>query len=538
MKEKIIYQVAAYLRLSKEDTDIGFGKLESDSIMTQRDFIDSFVREHDNMEIYSFYIDSGYSGTSFERPQFKQMIKDVKEGKINCIIVKDLSRFGRDYIEVGQWVQKIFPALSVRFIAITDQFDTLMADNTDIFLRFPIKNFINESYSRDISQKVRSHQEIKRERGEFIGAFTVYGYKKDPQNKNQLIPDEYAADIVRYIFKWRICGMSMSAIARRLNDKGILSPLEYKKAHGENFTTGFVTGVKSVWSTVAVKRILENEIYTGTMIQGKSKILSYKIKKVIQKSEEEWVQVKNTHKAIISRAEFEAVASMTFTDCRAGVKEERAHIFVGILFCGDCKEPLIRRMNHYKDKKILSFICPTRNKGLECSRHHINETALKTIVIQGIQKQISIFQDRDKIIKRILQMDAEKQNIEQFNQELAILYKEKENYLKLLQNLYEDFKCEILTKEDFCSFKAIYEKKYQRTLEIIEKQQQTKKKLRNRIVNAEERLKKYKKVFPLKECNRELLTAFVNRIEVYEEHYICIELKNKEEFSKALIQQK
>lgn len=193
-----------------------------------------------------------------QRPAFKRMMEDISLKKINCIIVKDLSRFGRDYIEVGRWIQKTLPVFGVRFIAITDRYDSKTATGSETSFILPIKNFINDSYCRDISQKVKSHQQIKREKGEFIGAFAVYGYCKSEKNKNHLVKDPYAAFIVRKIYQWRLAGISMFAIAERLNQAGVLSPMEYKRLNGENYYTGFCTNARSKWSAASIKRILED----------------------------------------------------------------------------------------------------------------------------------------------------------------------------------------------------------------------------------------------------------------------------------------
>ena len=222
MKEKKIYRAGIYLRLSREDGGIG----ESNSIQSQRELALSFVDGHSDIQVYGFYVDDGYSGVSFERPGFGQMMRDVETGLVDCVIVKDLSRLGRDYIEAGRLIQKTFPALCVRFIAITDHYDSLTAGYNEFSLVLPVKNFVNDSYCRDISCKVRSHQTAKRERGEFTGAFPVYGYRKDPGRKGRLVPDAYAAQVVRDIFAWRLEGISAAAIARRLNEFGILSPME------------------------------------------------------------------------------------------------------------------------------------------------------------------------------------------------------------------------------------------------------------------------------------------------------------------------
>ena len=225
-----IYDAALYLRLSKDDMEEGDAKSESNSIANQRELLRSFVKSQPDIQIFDIYVDDGYSGGNFDRPEFKRMTTDIEAGKVNCVIVKDLSRFGREYIEAGRWIEKTYPALNVRFISVTDQFDSKTADFSEKSFVVPIKNFVNESYCRDISGKVRSHQKIKREKGEFIGAFAPYGYCKDPENKNCLVIDSYAADIVRKIFSWKIDGFSLGAIAEKLNVRHVQSPKEYKKA--------------------------------------------------------------------------------------------------------------------------------------------------------------------------------------------------------------------------------------------------------------------------------------------------------------------
>lgn len=302
MKEKDLYNVGIYLRLSRDDSNSGKnktiqgdGKLESNSIHSQRELTRSFVHSHKDMELYDIYVDDGYSGANFERPEFKRMMEDVYARKVDCIVVKDLSRFGRDYIEAGRLIQKTFPTFHVRFIAITDHFDSLTANDIESSFLLPVKNFVNDSYCRDISEKVKSHQKIKRENGEFIGAFTVYGYQKDEKNNNRLIPDNYAAAIVRNIFAWKLDGMSTLAISKKLNKMGVLSPMEYKNSKGEKYTTSFSTKVKAEWSPVAVKRILVNRIYTGILEQGKSEKINYKVKQSRKKEEKEWIKVEGTH---------------------------------------------------------------------------------------------------------------------------------------------------------------------------------------------------------------------------------------------------
>ena len=241
MQEKWnVYHAAIYLRLSKDDGDISFSskKQESNSIQSQRELLTAFLRQHPEMELYGEYKDDGWTGTNFDRPDFQRMLEDVKAGKINCIVVKDLSRFGRDYILCGKYIEKVFPQLGVRFIAVNDGYDTLTATGTDSIV-VPFKNLINDSYSRDISIKVRTNLEVKRRQGACIANFAVYGYAKDPEDKNHLVEDPYAAGVVRDIFTWAVEGLSPGSIASRLNQLGVLSPMEYKKSQGLRFKTQF-----------------------------------------------------------------------------------------------------------------------------------------------------------------------------------------------------------------------------------------------------------------------------------------------------------
>lgn len=535
MKAKEFYNVAIYLRLSRDDEDIDGSKTESNSISSQRDMIRGFIRKQDDMEIYDIYVDDGYSGANFDRPEFKRMMKDIEAGNVDCVIVKDLSRLGRDYIEAGRLIQKTFPAFSVRFIALTDHFDSLTADYNETSLVVPVKNFVNDSYSRDISGKVRSHQKIKRENGDFIGAFAVYGYKKCEDNRNQLVPDDYAADIVRKIFAWKIEGYSNLAIANRLDGLGILSPMEYKKMQGEKYQTGFVTGVKAKWSAVAVKRILSNENYIGTLVQGKEEKVNYKVKKSVKKQEEEWTKVQDAHEAIVSKEDFEIVQDLLMIDTRAGGGDEKAHIYAGLLFCGDCMEPMIRRVNRYKGKETVSFICSTKNKSGECTRHTISEETLNHLVLTGLRTQVSLFLNKSRVLSSIEQMEVNFEEVVAFDKEIERLHSEQDKYLGLRAGLYEDLKKQIITEEDFKNFREIYEKRYQELQQAITSQEETIKRLFKSGVTAGINLERMKTVMQVTELDRMTLVSLVKRILVYEDKRVYLELRSKELFSKVLM---
>lgn len=264
-----------YLRLSREDEDLG----ESNSISNQRDLIHDYARKH-GFKILEEFVDDGYSGANYNRPQFQEMIKRLEGQEFDTLIVKDLSRFGRDYIGAGRYIQKIFPEIGVRFISINDNYDSQNADMNDTHLILPIKNFINDSYCRDISNKVKSAQKVKREKGDYIGAFAPYGYKKSEENKNKFEVDEKAAEVVRRIFEMKLLGYSSNAIASNLNDLGIDSPSIHKEKQGKNFNGGFKPTKGGRWSANSINRIIKNRVYIGYLEQGKRIKLNYKSEKV------------------------------------------------------------------------------------------------------------------------------------------------------------------------------------------------------------------------------------------------------------------
>ncbi|MCI9077473.1 MAG: recombinase family protein [Lachnospiraceae bacterium] len=534
MEAKDFYNVAVYLRLSRDDEPDN-GSAESNSIRSQRDMIRSYIRKQEDMEIYDIYVDDGWTGANFDRPSFKRMMEDIEAGHIDCVIVKDLSRFGRDYIEAGRLVQKVFPAFSVRFIALNDNFDSLTADFNGKMLVLPVKNFVNDTYCSDISKKVRSHQQVKRERGDFIGAFAVYGYRKDMKNINHLLIDEYAARIVRKIFAWKIEGLSNIAIAEKLDGMGVFPPMEYKKSQGEKFSTGFVTNIKTRWSAVAVKRILTNELYTGMMVQGKSEKASHKVKRPVEKPREEWVRVADTHEAVVAAEDFEIVQKLLAVDTRASAGKAICHMFTGFLFCGDCGKPMIRRVNRYKGTEKVYFICSTRNKGLGCTRHSIPEEELEHLVLSGLQQQLALFLDKSHVLEQIGQIEIQFAEIAVFDKEIRRLREEQEKYMSLRTGLYEDLKQGIITETDFRDFGQIYETQFQEAEEAVRRQEEALRNLFQAGVSAGAGLEKMKSTLEITELDRDVLVTFVSRILVYEDKRVFLELRAKDMFTNVLM---
>lgn len=294
------WKAGFYIRLSREDVESEssnqtiktYNKTESESITSQRAILMDFITKHNDIEFCDEYVDDGYSGTNFNRPSFKRLIDDVRSGKINCVIVKDLSRFGRNYSEVGNYLEVFFPMLNVRFMSIIDNCDSYLKPESVSNIIIPVKNIMNESYSRDISLKVKSAFEARKRNGLFVGTYATFGYLKDPQNHNKLIVDEEAKPIVQRIFNDYINGMSKVKIAKQLNEEGIPSPALYKSSQG---ITKYIKeyGAKTGWKDSSIRRILTNPLYTGTLVQKFREKINYKIQKFRKVEKDRQIRVEN-----------------------------------------------------------------------------------------------------------------------------------------------------------------------------------------------------------------------------------------------------
>ena len=525
MKAKEFYSAGLYLRLSRDDSamDADSGRTESISIGSQRELIRSFIREQEDMELFDCYADDNYSGSNFERPEFKRMISDIEAGRVNCVIVKDLSRFGRDYIETGRYLDQVFPALGVRFIALTDRYDSFSADAGERNIVLPVKNFINDSYCRDISTKVKSQLAVKRRKGECLAAFAVYGYRKSAEDRNTLLVDDYAAEIVRRIFAWKIEGMAVSAIAEKLNDLHILSPKEYKKSLGLNYRGGFTRGSGSKWSSPSIRRILTNEVYLGHLVQGRTERVNIKVKKRVEKPEEEWIRVEDAHEPIISADDFAIVQNLLKADGRVSPKRKEISPFMGLLFCGDCREQMVRRVNCYKGTEKVYYICSTKNRGEGCSRHSIEETVLKELAGTAIRRYANDFLEQEKLFAQAKEREANLQAVISYNKEIARLKREQEKYFSLTAGLYEDLRTGVITKEEFERLHGEFQKKAESLAAAEGRQEQLVKEMFRSGVLSAGRLAAFKDSLELKEIDRHTLASLVERIWVYEGKRIEIE---------------
>ena len=530
-KETTIYNAVDYLRLSKEDGD----KTESDSISNQRDLITNFVKSMPEIRLCSERIDDGFSGVDFNRPAFNLMMEDVKAGRINCIIVKDLSRFGRNYIEAGRYIERIFPFLGVRFIAINDGYDSAKERTQSDDIIIPFKNLVNDAYCRDISVKIRSQLDVKRKKGEFIGSFAVYGYLKSEENKNQLVIDPYAAKIVQDIFAWKLDGLSQQGIADRLNEISEPSPMEYKRLLGLNFATSFQVNSKAKWTAVAIGRILKNPIYAGHLVQGKESTPNYKIKQRFMKPEDKWVRVENTHEPIILQEVFDTVNRVLAQDTRIAPDEETVYPFSGLIFCADCKSGMVRKTVPAGGKKYAYYYCSKNKAGDGCTTHCISEKALEKAVLQALQNHIASILDIERILRYIDTLPMKQEEVRKIDIQLLMKQEEIEKYKTLKVSIYEDLKSGVIDADEYREFKGIYGKKCEEAEQAAERLQQDMALILAGKGANSLWIEAFKKNRNITELSRKVIVSLIEWINIYSGSRVEIRFRYQYEYERALL---
>ena len=473
MINKKIYHAAIYVRLSKEDGDVAnAAKAESNSISNQKNLIRDFLKDKEDIVVVSERVDDGYSGSNFDRPAFQMMLEDIKKGIVDCVIVKDLSRFGREYIDSGRYIERLFPALGVRFIAINDNYDSLEGKDQSDEIIIPFKNLINDAYCRDISIKIRSHLEVKRKNGEFIGAFAPYGYRKDETNRNSLLIDTYAAGVVKDIFRMKLHGYSQDAIANQLNDMGILSPMEYKNAMGSNYRTSFKTNERAVWGSVTVRRILENEVYIGNLVQGKQTTPNHKVKKTVQRPESDWIRIEKNHEPVISDRDFAIVQRLLGLDTRISPNQKEVYPLSGLIVCADCGAAMVRKNVSAGGKKYLYYVCSRNKETKECSSHRIAADKLESAVLELLKVQIGNVLDLQRIMGKITSIPFQELDIKGLEKRIEGKEEEIKRCRELRNMLYEDMKDGIVSKEDYMELHEAYTEKRALAEDAVRKMKQ------------------------------------------------------------------
>lgn len=438
MNDKV-YNVGIYVRLSNDDERSG----ESVSIENQKLLLEQYVKDR-GWNLISTYCDDGYSGTNFDRPGVKRLIEDAKAKKINVILCKDLSRFGRNYIEIGQFTDYLFPSIGCGFIALNNGINTLETGSSNEVMSF--LNLFNEFYSRDTSKKVKSVKKACAESGKFLGTFPPYGYKRNPQNKHHLIIDEETAPNVRRIFQMRSQGMSFRSIALTLNEDGILPPgtlYYHRKGMSEQ------RNVNQKWSNSTVTTIIRNEVYIGNMVQGKSGTVSYKNRKLVAKPADEWIRVENTHEPLVSKEMWDIVCDMDKKQViKRQPKEGKSSIFSGIVYCGDCGFKMVSQSDKMKKKDGSTavyryFMCGnySRSGKSACTAHIVYENVLIQLVTADIREKAQYVEyDEASLIDRIMgeRNRENKSRLSFYEQDLKVQTARLRELENLMQTLYED----------------------------------------------------------------------------------------------------
>ena len=397
--ERKIWKVGIYCRLSSDDGD----NAESDSIVNQKEIIEFFLKKEDNIEIIDYYADDGYSGTSFNRPEFKRMFNALVNGEINTVIVKDLSRFGRNYLEVGNYLEQIFPLYNIRFIAINDNIDNFKDPKSINNVIVPFKNLMNDEYARDISNKVRSVLMTKSLNGEWVGGTCPYGYKKSPDNIHKLIIDEEEAPTVRKIFKMALDGYGHIKIAKFLNSNGILcrKEVQRRKKHHIDLCGDREESIYH-WSTSTIGKMVTSEIYIGNLVWNRTGSVSYKDHRQFSKPKKDWVIVQNTHEGIISKEDFNKVQELIKTRNQKKKKPEKLTIYKYKIKCADCGRGMCKIEDTREGHLSSNFYCRNyKTVTGKCTPHKIRTIDLDKMVIEAIIMQIKSVLNIDKTIKKL-----------------------------------------------------------------------------------------------------------------------------------------
>lgn len=504
-------RAALYSRLSRDD---GIGESESNSISNQKQMLSRYAKEH-SFSIVDHYVDDGWTGTSFERPDFKRMVADIEKGLIDVVIVKDLSRLGRNNAMVALYTEMIFPDNDVRFIAINDNIDSINGDN-DIM---PFKSVVNEFYAKDISKKIRSAYRVKAQNGEFTAAFAPYGYKKDPNNKHKLIPDENTADVVRKIYKLAAEGVSPYKISMILRNEKILIPRAYQAAETGRYNNCYDTEHPYDWCNNTVTIMIKNRVYLGHMVNNKSTTKSYKNRKLVKLPESEWIEVKNTHEPLVDETTWE-LAQTVIGKRKRPMGTGEIQIFSGLVKCSTCGCSLsLARQNDRKGNG--SFACSkSRKKGKAyCSFHYITYDNLYRIVLDDIRAQAKAAKNfESEFIDTVVSLKLKKQkeqcsknvkNIEKAKARLAEL----ENIIKCL---YEDKVKGKITDVRFTSLADSYEQEENQIRNNIQEWQAE----LDIISDTKEQTKLFvdsvKKYTDIKELTAPILNELIEKIVVYD----------------------
>lgn len=539
VKQKFkVWRIAIYIRLSREDAR---NNDESESVSNQRAIIEEHIasfNDGDEYIIVDEYVDDGISGTTDdERDDFQRMLADIKKGRINCVIVKDLARSFRNYSDQGYYLDDWFPRFNVRFISLYHQpLDSYKEPQNMRSIAVPIQGVLNENHCAETSDKIREVFDMKRRNGEHIGSFAAYGYKKDPDDKNALVVDEEAAAVVRDIFTMFLDGMSKNAIVHHLNDHGVLCPAAYKRERlGLKYQNpGIDPAKRPLWCAMTVTNILKNRMYCGDMVQGRYRVKSYKVHVQEVVPEDEWYIVENTHEAIIEREIFEAVQQLLLRDTRTAPQKKQVYLFSGFLRCADCG----KAMSRSKVGETVYYYCRTYKDQSKnaCTKHTTKHDLLEAAVLYAIQQQVYLAVDYTKTIERINRAPLVKSQSKKLNDTIEQKERELSKIARYKQAIYQDWKDGEITHSDYRHMKEDYEEQAEALNEVIEKLRAEQAELENGVDTENPFLKAFRQYGNIEALTRDVLIELVDHIKIYEGGNISIvfrfadELRRIQEF--------
>ena len=501
----------------------------------------AYIERQTDLRLVEIYCDNGYTGTDFDRPDFERMMEDVRRGKINCIVVKDLSRFGRNYHETSNYLLRIFPFLGVRFVAVNDNFDTETAVETEYGLVMPLKNIINDTYSRDISRKISTAIETKERRGEFIGAFAPYGYRKSDDDRRKLVPNPETAPIIQEIFVLRLQGMGYTGIARLLNGRGVPSPGAYLFQCGLSKRRQYRDAIWAAWN---IKEILQDEVYLGHLIQGKRTNVAYKqARKERNAPEVEWRVFRNAHEPLIDEGTFAAAQRITAENTRMYEESlgkaddlKTPSLFRGLVYCGDCGKALVRRhiYNRRQGGRVYyyNYLCVTSvKKAGACTPKNLKETKLADIVEATIRCHLDAVAELEQ---RTLQVWNEKTAARRvaIDRQMAEEERRLSRNMTLLEGLYAQLVEGVIDRDEYLSMKEHYQKEYLKTKERYDALNNEAQDLL-RCGPANPMFEACRPFYQAEMLTEDLLQALIARITVYDNDRLDIELVYRDEFLKV-----
>ncbi len=514
------FNVGIYIRLSQEDKDKKY-ESDSESVINQKELLRNYVKNN-NFNLVKEYVDDGFSGTDFERPGFKSLLEDINNKKINCVIVKDLSRLGRDHVMTGYYIETFFPENNIRFISILESFDSFKNQASNDSSTFIIA--CNDYYSKQNSIKIRNVLNEKRKSGKFVGSLPCYGYMRDPEDKGHLIPNPETAPIVKKIFKWRADGIGPTEIANRLNKEHVVTPSGYKKT---NYSSRLID--RDNWNISTVKKILINRIYTGDLVQHTQTKVSYKSKKKIKLDEKLWIVVENTHEPLVDKDTFDYVNNLRKRNTRNyEIKTGREkRLLEGKLFCKECGNRLT--VLYRKKQDYWSVNCnrysrdPVRGR---CYSHFYPYNYLEEQVLEQINKSVSklmkeldLKQLNDEVVKNVYK---ETNNIDNVIKNLEI---EKEKITKRITTLYND-RCDgVISAETYKELAKESETKLKEINDLIDNENIKKYKIKNKVNVLPDYTKKIKKLLNLNKPKKELIDTLIDKIIIDKDRNITIYFK-------------